>query len=50
MGQLRQDARRFVIEKIKEEERARQLVALRLTCGIDLADASDAGPEQRARS
>ena len=49
MGQLGQDARTFAIAKIKEEEHARQLVALRLTCGIGLSDAFGAGPEQRAR-
>jgi len=49
MEQLRQDAREFGLAKLKEEERARQLVALRLTCGIDLADAFSSASEKRAK-
>lgn len=49
MGQFEKEAKAFGKTKIEEEEQARQRVALRLLCGIDIADAFAASPERRAR-
>ncbi len=49
MTRLKQEAKRFGIEKIKEQERASQLAALRLMCGLDLEEALGTAAEQRSR-
>ena len=49
MNDIRMQARSFGAQKAAEIENARQLAALHLACGIDLATALTAEPELRLR-
>ncbi|WP_245450736.1 cytoplasmic protein [Borborobacter arsenicus] len=49
MNDIRAQARSFGAQKSAEIENARQLAALHLACGIDLAAALQAGPELKLK-
>jgi hypothetical protein len=49
MNDIRAQARSFGMQKTAEIENARQLAALHLACGIDLATALGAEPELKAK-
>ena len=49
MNDIRNQARSFGMQKTAEIENARQLVALHLACGIDLATALAAEPELKRK-
>lgn len=49
MREFYEEAKAFGARKLAETADARQIVAMRLVCGIDLSAALDAAPELRAK-